>query len=382
MRPYSRLLAGLLIALVLVGHAALVHAQRPAAPRPTMRPAPRDPRPLLPQKPQLPELQVDLGQPAPFPWQTPVAAPPAIQTPVPQEVARQTPAPSPVAPATTPIVLGPVNWRRDFESAKRRPIETAVFGKGPQRIAVLSSLTGNSEVTVALVEKLASMFSRDELMPVQWSVLVVRTPNPDGLADRTLTNSRGVDLNRNFPNTHFTASPRRETGEKPGSEPETRAVIQLLNQFNPELVVHVIESRSQRGTVRSDDHVPRELLPQFDSAPFDRVYKSGSLTGYVHETMKRSVVEVEIPTEFTATADEDALLQLLVTTLDQSVRSLRSQLAARNTLAKQVPSTTLEASQVRPDGLRGNVEFLPPPPGAGPETPRKRFIELPPPPGN
>lgn len=372
MRPYSRIRAGLMIALVLVGYGALAHAQRPAAPRPTQRPAPRDPRQLLPQERQFLELEVDLGQPAPFPWRIPVAATPVT----PREVA----APPPVVPPSIPIALGLVNWRRDFESAQRRPIETAVFGKGPQRIAVLSSLNGNSEATVALVEKLAGVFARDELMPIQLSVLVVRTPNPDGLADRTLTNSRGVELNRNFPNSRFTASPRRETGEKPGSEPETRALMQLLNQFNPTLVLHVVESRSLRGTIRSDDHVPRDLLPQFDSARFDRVYKSGSLAGYVHETMKCSVVEVELPTEFTASTEEDALLQLMVSILDQSVRSLRSQLDARNTLAKQVPSTTREAGQVRPDGLRGSVEFLPPPPGAGPATPRKRFIELPPPP--
>ena len=377
MSRYSRIRAGLLMALVLLGLSDLVHAQRPG---PTVRPAPRSQREMTPLERQFLELEVDLGQPAPFPWRTPVAEAPSSQTPVPREVARQAPAAPPVAPSTTPLVLGPVPWRRDFESAKRRPIETAIFGKGPRHIAVLSSLTGNSEATVALVEKLAGVFSRDGLMPVQLSVLVVRTPNPDGQADRTLTNSRGVDLNRNFPSTRFTASPRRETGEKPGSEPETRALIQLLHQFNPELVIHVVESRSSRGTVRSDDHIPRELRPQFDSAPFDRVYKGGSLAGYVHETLKRSVVELELPTEFTATTDEDALLQLLVSTLDQSVVSLRSQLAAKKTLAQQAPSTTRETGRVHPDGLHGNVEYLPPPPGTAPESPRPRFIELPPPP--
>ena len=372
MSPCFRFRAGLMIALVLIGLGDPACAQRPAAPRPLQRPAPRDPRQLLPLERQFLELEVDLGQPAPFPWRTPVATTPMT----PREVA----ASPPVVPPSTPIELGLVKWRRDFESAKRRPIETAVFGKGPQRIAVLSSLTGNSEVTVALIEKLAGVFARDELTPVQLSVLVVRTPNPDGLADRTLTNSRGVDLNRNFPSSRFTASPRRETGEKPGSEPETRALIQLLNQFNPTLVLHVVESRSLRGTIRSDDHLPRDILPQYDSARFDRVYKSGSLAGYVHETMRCSFVEVELPAEFTTSSEKDALLQLMVSILDQSARSLRSQLDDHNSLAQPVPSTTREAGQVRPDGLRGNVEFLPPPPGAAPAIPRKRFIELPPPP--
>lgn len=391
MSTYTRRCAGLMIAWPLIGFGSLVHAQQPFAPRPatppmqqrpSVRPAPRDPRQLLPQERQFLELEVDLGQSSPFPTKAPVAVmrPTAIATP--REDAPQAPEqePTPVDPASVPIELAPVQWRRDFESTKRRPIETAVFGKGPHRIAVLSSLSGNSDTTVSLVEQLAGVLAREELMPVQLSVLVVRTPNPDGQAGRTLTNSRGVDLNRNFPSTRFTASPRRETGEKPGSESETRAVMQILNQFNPALVVHVVESRSTRGTVRSDDFLPRELLTAYDAAPFDRVYKSGSLAGYVHESMKRSIVEVELPTAHSASDDEDALFQLMVTTLDQTVRGLRSQLASRRAVAQQVSSTIRETGQVRPDGLRGNVELLPPPPDSAPAPVRQRFLELPPPP--
>lgn len=381
----SRMRAGLMLALPLMGLGSLVHAQQPFAPRPTspqaqQRPqggsALRNSRELLPQERQFLELEVDLGQSSPFPVKAPLSVTPMPAVPTPHEVAHQEPEPTPIDLPAIPIELGPVQWRRDFESNKRRPIETAVFGKGPRRIAVLSSLTGNSDATVALAEKLAGVLAREELVPVQLSVLVVRTPNPDGQADRTLTNSRGVDLNLNFPSTRFTASPRRETGEKPGSEPETRAVMQILNQFNPELVVHVVESRSTRGTVRSDDFLPRKLLPQYDAAPFDRVYKGGSLAGYVHETMKRSIVEVELPSEHTASSDEDSLMQLMVTTLDQTERGLRSQLAS----AQQGRLTVRDNGPVRPDGLRGNVELLPPPPDAVPAPLRQRFLELPPPP--
>ena len=381
----TRMRAGLMTLLSLMGLSHLAHAQqpftpRPAAPqvqqRPSGRPVPRNPRELLPQERQFLELEVDLGQASPFPVKAPVAVAPVPVVPTPGEVAHLDPEPTPIDLPAIPIELGPVHWRRDFESNKRRPIETAVFGRGPRRIAVLSSLTGNSDATVALAEKLAGVLAREELMPVQLSVLVVRTPNPDGQADRTLTNSRGVDLNRNFPSTRFTASPRRETGEKPGSEPETRAIMQILNQFNPELVVHVVESRSTRGTVRSDDFLPRKLLPQYDAAPFDRVYKGGSLAGYVHETMKRSIVEVELPSEHTASSDDDSLMQLMVTTLDQSDRGLRSQLAS----AQEGRLTVRDNGPVRPDGLRGNVELLPPPPDAVPAPIRQRFLELPPPP--
>ena len=211
-------------------------------------------------------------------------------------------------------------------------------------------------------------------------MLVVRNPNPDGTAGRTLTNSRGVDLNRNFPTKRFTANPSRETGERPGSEAETRALIQLLNQFNPERVIHVVESRSTRGTVRSDDILPHEILPQYDAAPFDGVYKSGSLAGYVHQTLNSSVIEVELPQDTALPIPEDDLVQLAVSVLDQTARNVRAKFVPRNDLAAD-SSLTRRTSQPLTDGLRGNVEFLPPPPDATPKAEKPRYYELPPPPG-
>lgn len=362
----------------------------------------------LGQHPRLPAaevqgLEVNLGQAAPFPRTHAASSKPKPQksapppaTPVTQNPARGAESAQPqdsekelVGESTirerldSASQVAPVSWRRDFESIERRPVETATFGKGPRHIVVVGSLSGNSEAAHALIDRFAEVLSRHSIVPVQFSILVVRCPNPDGAADRVLTNSRGVDLNRNFPSTRFTAVPRPQTGDKPGSEPETRALIQLMNQFQPDLVIHVVEARSSRGTVRSDDFVPRDLLPRYDSAPYDHVYKAGSLAGYVHETLKRSIIELELPANSSTETEEDSLLQLLVATLDQSTRSLRAQLQTRESVAQQEsrPATTRETGQVRPDGLRGIVEFLPPPPDAPPEVVKPRYIELPAPPG-
>lgn len=366
------------LGLVLAGQSAATAQQIRPRPAPRQRSA----TPAIPQYRPLPQLDVDLGVAAPLaersrpvsPALTPQSVTSGIETkPVAPE---QSP---PVKEASSEIVVAPVSWRQDFESTQRRPIETAVFGKGPRRIAVISSLSGNSEATVALVEQLAGLFARSELMPVSLSVLVVRNPNPDGTAGRTLTNSRGVDLNRNFPTTRFTANPSRGTGDRPGSEAETRALMQLLNQFHPDRVIHVVESRSTRGTVRSDDILPHELLPGYDAAPFDGVYKSGSFAGYVHQTLKQSIVELELPQEATIPVSEESLVQLAVTVLDQTSRNVKSRFAPRNDIADN-SSLTMKASQPRSDGLRGDVEFLPPPPDADTRPEKPRFIELPPPP--
>jgi protein MpaA len=80
---------------------------------------------------------------------------------------------------------------------------------------------------------------------------VVLAVNPDGCQLGLRANARGVDLNRNFPAANWkegetvyrwnSAAEQRDvvllTGEKPGSEPETQALCQLIHQIHPAWVV-------------------------------------------------------------------------------------------------------------------------------------------------
>jgi protein MpaA len=79
---------------------------------------------------------------------------------------------------------------------------------------------------------------------------VVLAANPDGLIRGTRCNAQGVDLNRNFPTRDWRPDPvmHRSTldaapevalspGSRPGSEPETRALISLIEELKPETVV-------------------------------------------------------------------------------------------------------------------------------------------------
>ncbi len=116
---------------------------------------------------------------------------------------------------------------------------------GSAELLVLAAIHGDEpETTVAVSEALRSV-RRDDLRAA-----VILCGNPDGMLRGTRGNARGVDLNRNFPTSNWSADPvfyksrkadardiALSTGAEPGSEPETRALIALIERLGPRAVV-------------------------------------------------------------------------------------------------------------------------------------------------
>ena len=124
---------------------------------------------------------------------------------------------------------------------------------------LIAGIHGEEPETLLLARRL---LERIDGTDTNWAILPCA--NPDGVLHGVRQNAAGVDLNRNFPSASwqpghsFTYPPgtqvrrrkhrtnRSSPGEAPGSEPETQAIIALIEQLAPALIL--------------DLHSPLELI--------------------------------------------------------------------------------------------------------------------------
>jgi protein MpaA len=125
------------------------------------------------------------------------------------------------------------------KTVKGRDITAAVYGTGKKHVLVFGGIHGDEPHTTVLARALAVNINQ-ETLPQNLTVIIVPDVNPDGLMASTRVNANGVDINRNFPSktwrSDYTA-PTRYPGLQPSSEPETRAVLSLIERYPPHLVV-------------------------------------------------------------------------------------------------------------------------------------------------
>ena len=162
-------------------------------------------------------------------------------------------------------------WRVEEYGLSRDGVPLRVFRPAADgRVAGLLTAAQHGEEadTALLVRRLLERVSGTE---TRWAVIPVL--NPDGLLAGTRQNAAGVDLNRNFPcaswnaEASFTFPPgidpdlrelpnrtsRSSPGGEPGCEPETRALMALVGELRPTLVL--------------DLHAPIELILVREGVP-------------------------------------------------------------------------------------------------------------------
>jgi len=193
------------------------------------------------------------------PWRTTNSSllPSPTLVPPTQSLTLPTPTPRQSLPSPTPQF----HERRLLGySQEGRPIVAHRFGWGKVKVALVGDIHGGTEEnTYRLMVAIVSYYQKnpDQLSP-QVTLWVIPTINPDGLAQETRLNSRGVDLNRNADTDqdgcpendwspdifHSEEHLRGGGGKYPFSEVETR----ILRDFLVDAQV-VISYHSQAGLV-------------------------------------------------------------------------------------------------------------------------------------
>jgi predicted deacylase len=132
-------------------------------------------------------------------------------------------------------------------SSEGRPLTVQKFGDGDKYVLLVGGLhTGSEDNSRIIVEQLAVYLDENpDVIPDSVTVLVMPSVNPDGSANGTHTNARGVDLNRNWPTDDWVSDAcHPETGCRTGlggpaplSEPETAALYALVDTIKPEVTI-------------------------------------------------------------------------------------------------------------------------------------------------
>jgi protein MpaA len=189
-------------------------------------------------------------------------------------------------------------WPEQGRSLEGRPIVARELAGGPGApVLLFGAIHGEEPLGAYCLVKLAeTLVGR---LPLPRPTTIVPVVNPDGyLVDRR-QNSRGVDLNRNFPASNWQREhrPGYHPGEHPASEPETRFLMDLIERSRAR---RLIALHSPFRTVNYDGPA-RELAEGMAArngygVSADIGYPTpGSLGSYYARDLGYEVITLEIP---------------------------------------------------------------------------------------
>ncbi|MEK6677497.1 MAG: DUF2817 domain-containing protein [Planctomycetota bacterium] len=107
-------------------------------------------------------------------------------------------------------------------------------------LLILGGMHGDEPKGVSLARYWLDLLIHDSELARSLNWMIILAVNPDGLLRRKRRNSRQVDLNRNFPTRNWKLGSRQSRmygGPEPASEPETRAVISVVESCRPNVIL-------------------------------------------------------------------------------------------------------------------------------------------------
>ena len=184
-------------------------------------------------------------------------------------------------------------------SVEHRPLTAYMFGDGPNVTMIFGAFHGNEPASPLVVESLRRYFTAH---PEEWigrTIILVPVTNPDSQRLSSRTTARGVDLNRNFPGTWQLAATaiRYNPGPAAASEPETRAVMRLVEKYSPAKIIsihqpfHCLNWNGEGGRILAEEMSRYNGYPKTSDIGYPT---PGSFGSYI-EKKSISMVTLEMP---------------------------------------------------------------------------------------
>lgn len=192
----------------------------------------------------------------------------------------------------SPSFTLPVQYRLAGISVQHRLIMGLIHGYGPEVILIIATIHGNEPAGTPLVRQLNDYLQQHPELLIGKTVVLLPIANPDGLKHGKRYNVNDVDLNRNFE----AANRRRDVqgGPEALSEPEARAIYQLIEQYNPDRIVSI----HQPLTCIDYDgpgQMLAEQMAQYCDLPVKKLgARPGSLGSYAGVTLGIPIITFEM----------------------------------------------------------------------------------------
>lgn len=126
-------------------------------------------------------------------------------------------------------------------SAAGRPIELwSSLHKDERPLLFIGGVHGDEPEGVRLAQDFLIWLRKNSHLNLK-SWILIPCLNIDGFSTKQRTNSAGVDLNRNFPSMDWSSEAKSERyypGPSAASEPEVKALVELISKTHPELILH------------------------------------------------------------------------------------------------------------------------------------------------
>ena len=176
-----------------------------------------------------------------------------------------------------------------------KPISCEVYGEGSDVLMVIATIHGNEAAGTPLLAAFADWLKSHEAELEGHTVVLIPVANPDGMTAKERFNSRGVDLNRNFPAGNWDEAKVKLHGQAPLSEPESRALLQAIAHYFPDRIVSI---HQPLACVDYDGPAHELAVAMAGDGPLP-VKKLGGLPGslgsFIGESMKKPIITWELP---------------------------------------------------------------------------------------